>query len=34
LCHSAPFPIPFLSGVFHRENPAGIISDTIGMEWI
>ena len=28
------FPIPFLSGVFHRENPAGIISDTIGMEWI
>ena len=32
LCHSAPFPIPFLSGVFHRENPAGIISDTIGMD--
>ena len=34
LCHSAPFPIPFPSGVFHRENPARIISDTIGMEWI
>ena len=41
LCHSAPFPIPFLSVGFslkslfsHRENPAGIISDTIGMEWI
>src|SRR5699024_2840605 len=34
LCHSAPFPIPFLSWVFHRENPARIISDTIGMEWI
>ena len=34
LCHSAPFPIPFLSGVFYRENPAGIISDTIRMEWI
>ena len=32
LCHSAPFPIPFLSGVFHRENPAEIISDRIGME--
>src|SRR5699024_7542149 len=34
LCHSAPFPIPFLSGVFYRENPAGIISDTIRMDWI
>ena len=34
LCHSAPFPIPFLSGVFHRENPAEISSDRIGMDRI
>jgi len=34
LCHSAPFPIPFPSGVFHRENPAGISSDRIGMDRI
>ena len=34
LCHSAPFPIPFLSGVFHRENPAKNISDRIGMDRI
>ena len=32
LCHSAPFPIPFLSGTFPQENPAGNISDRIGME--
>ena len=34
LCHSAPFPIPFLSGVFHRENPAENSSDRIGMDRI
>jgi len=34
LCHSAPFPIPFLSGVFHRENLTGISSDRIGMDRI
>lgn len=32
LCHSAPFPIPFLSGIFPQENPAGTISDRIGIE--
>ena len=32
LCHSAPFPIPFLSGSFPQENPAKNISDRIGME--
>ena len=34
LCHSAPFPIPFLSGVFHRENPTENSSDRIGMDRI
>lgn len=34
LCHSAPFPIPFPSGVFHRENPAENSSDRIGMDRI
>ena len=34
LCHSAPFPIPFLSGVFHKENLTGISSDRIGMDRI
>ena len=32
LYHSAPFPIPFLSGTFQQENPARNISDRIGME--
>ena len=34
LCHSAPFPIPFLSGTLPQENPAGNSSDRIGMELI
>jgi hypothetical protein len=34
LCHETPFPIPFPSGTFPQENPAEIISDRIGMEWI
>src|SRR5699024_8806977 len=34
LCHSAPLLIPFLSGVFHRENPAQNSSDMIGMDRI
>jgi len=34
LCHTAPFPIPFLSGVFHRGNLTGISSDRIGMDRI
>ena len=34
LCHETPFPIPFPSGVFHRENPAGNSSDRIGMDRI
>ena len=32
LCHETPFSIPFLSGTFPQENPAGNISDRIGME--
>ena len=34
LRHSTPFPIPFLSGVFHRENPTENSSDRIGMDRI
>ena len=34
LCHETPFPIPFPSGVFHMENPAGNSSDRIGMDRI
>ena len=34
LCHSAPFPIPFLSGTLPQETPAGDSSDRIGMELI
>ncbi len=32
LCHETPFPIPFLSGVFHRKIPQKI--SRIGLEWI
>ena len=34
LCHETPFPIPFPSRVFHRENPARNSSDRIGMDRI
>lgn len=32
LCHSTPFPIPFLSVTFPQENPTKIISNRLGME--
>lgn len=32
LCHETPFPIPFLSGIFHRKIPQKI--SQIGREWI
>ena len=34
LCHSAPFPIPFLSGTFSQESPAENSLDRIGMDRI
>jgi len=32
LCHKLLSPFLSYPGLFHRENPAGIISDRIGME--
>ena len=34
LCHETHFPFPFPYGTFPQENPAGNISDRIGMELI